>query len=67
MDIWDEILLVRWESLKLLRTMVLNLGLAYGCVHYVFMYIQRRCTLLVCLCYLKGFWVQVLLHNLRLV
>lgn len=41
MDIWDEILLVRWESLKLLRTMVLNLGLAYGCVHYVFMYFNE--------------------------
>lgn len=55
MDIWDEILLVRWESLELLRTMVLNLGLAYGCVQFgsslCFHVFQRRCTLLVCLCY----------------
>ena len=67
MDIWDEILLVRWESLKLLRTMVLNLGLALWLCALCFHVFQRRCTLLVCLCYLKGFWVQVLLHNLRLV
>lgn len=32
------IVLARWESLELLRSRVLNLGIAYGCVHYVFMY-----------------------------
>jgi hypothetical protein len=49
------ILVVGCESLELLRSMVLNLGLAYVCVHCVFMYSSKGVLFLCFFAIERGF------------